>query len=293
MEITTDGVDRLVRRCRELVADEERPHPISHPESLALCIIDAIYATGSHPTAVANVLDRYVSRHGYRDGAKALRYSIAAAGGAKAWAETVACNRKPANTHPGAPLKAEVVDRATRLMADLDIDTVPDLLSAIGPDVSENPVAEGWTALPSQHSAVTYFHLLSLAGSDHFEPDRVVLRYLGETVRAGTDGADGSRTVEAVADVEEVAEPIGDHGGKGPVEVTVVDDLEADSAMPTDEGTRDGVSVDDAVRLIDGAALLLGVAVSDTEKLIWQAAHRRILPGGIGWEASRKLASAG
>ncbi|RAG65769.1 hypothetical protein DN536_36600, partial [Burkholderia multivorans] len=111
-------------------------------------------------------------------------YSIAAAGGAKAWAETVACNRKPANTHPGAPLKAEVVDRATRLMADLDIDTVPDLLSAIGPDVRENPVAEGWTALPSQHSAVAYFHLLSLAGSDHFEPDRVVLRYLGETVRA-------------------------------------------------------------------------------------------------------------
>ncbi|MBU5890019.1 hypothetical protein JVV71_22170, partial [Vibrio cholerae O1] len=27
MEITTDGVDRLVRRCRALVADEERPHP--------------------------------------------------------------------------------------------------------------------------------------------------------------------------------------------------------------------------------------------------------------------------
>lgn len=270
MEITTDGVDRLVQRCRELVADDERPHPISHPQSLALCIIDAIYATGSHPTAVANVLDRYVSRHGYRDGAKALRYSIAAAGGAKAWAETVACNRKPANTHPGAPLKAEVVDRATRLMADLDIDTVPDLLSAIGPDVRENPVAEGWTALPSQHSAVTYFHLLSLAGSDHFEPDRVVLRYLGETVRAGADGADGSRTVEAVADAEEVAEPIGDHGGG-----------EAGGEREG-RGETETLTPDAARRLIDMAAPVLRVDAADLARLVWQGAHRRIMPAGIG-----------
>ena len=45
----------------------------------------------------------------------------------RAWAETVAHNLKPANTHPGAPLKAEVVNQATRLMADLDIETVTEI----------------------------------------------------------------------------------------------------------------------------------------------------------------------
>ena len=259
MEITTDEADRLVHRCRALVADEqEHPHPISHPQSLALCIIDAIYATGSHPTAVANILDRYVSRHGYRDGAKSLRYSIAAAGGARAWAATVAHNRKPANTHPGAPLKAEVVDQATRLMADLDIDTVPDLRSAIGSDVRENTVAERWTALPSQHSAVTYLHLLALAEVDHFETDRVVLRYLGETV-AG-DGADGSTD----ADAEAVAGSTGDDGGG-----------EA-------EGASTSLSPDEARGLIDAAAPVLGLDARDLARLVWQAAHRRILPGGVG-----------
>src|SRR5699024_12355013 len=90
---------------------------LGYPTCRALCILDAIYSTGSHPAAVKNVVDRYIARHCRDDGAISLRDSIAAAGGARMWAETVACNLKPASTHPGDLLKAEVVDRATQQQA--------------------------------------------------------------------------------------------------------------------------------------------------------------------------------
>lgn len=184
MMITTNSVARLAQRCGEFLDELGQPLTIGYPRSLALCLLDAIYSTGSHPRAVDNVIDRYTARHGREDGAKALRYSIAAAGGARMWAESVACNLKPASTHPGALLKAEVVDRATRVMADHDIDTVTDLLDVVGhePWISpfSNAVSGSWLALPSQSSGITWLHLLIFAGSPHFEVDDRVMLYLAE-----------------------------------------------------------------------------------------------------------------
>ena len=250
MEITTDSVRRLVEHCRGLLdgVPGERP-PIGYPASLALCLIDAIYATGSHPTAVAHIIARYVARHGFVDGAKSLRYSIAAAGGSRAWAETVAHNLKPANTHPGAPLKAEVVNQATRLMADLDIETVPDLVSAVAADPADNAVISAWRTLPSQSSAVTYFHLLALAGSDHLQPDRAVLRHLTEVV------ADGA--------APDIGVPVAPDGGA--------------SAADAESPNRETLQPDEARELIAEAAGLLGLGAGAVGRLVWQAAHRRIL----------------
>ena len=191
MMITTNSVAHLAQRCGEFIGDFGGSLAHGYPTSLALCILDAIYSTGSHPAAVNNVVDRYIARHGRDDGAKSLRDSIAAAGGARMWAETVACNLKPASTHPGALLKAEVVDRATRVMADCDIDTVTDLRSAVGvePFISpfSNDLAGSWLALPSQSSGITWLHLLSLAGSPHFEVDFAVTSYLAEVADPAAD----------------------------------------------------------------------------------------------------------
>src|SRR5699024_1580269 len=94
MMITTNSVARLAQRCGDFFGDFGGSLARGYPTSLALCILDAIYSTGSHPAAVNNVVDRYIARHGRDDGAKSLRDSIAAAGGARMWAETVACNLK-------------------------------------------------------------------------------------------------------------------------------------------------------------------------------------------------------
>lgn len=147
MEITTSSISELAWRCEEFLDERSEPLTVSYPGSLALCILDAIFATGSHPKAVDNVVDRYIARHGRDDGAKSLRYSIAAAGGADNWARTEIFNLKPASTHSGAVLKAEVVDRATRLMADHGIDTVDDLLTAVGDAPRSDAEQARWRAL--------------------------------------------------------------------------------------------------------------------------------------------------
>lgn len=227
MMITTNSVARLAQRCGEFLDEPVQPLR-GYPESLALCILDAIYSTGSHPRAVDNVVDRYIARHGRGDGAKSLRYSIAAAGGARIWAESVVCNLKPASTHQGALLKAEVVDRATRVLADHDIDTVTDLLDAVGDERCISPfsndVSVSWLGLPSQSSGITWLHLLMFAGSPYFEVDYGVARYLAE-----------------------VADP------------------EAD------------LTVDYVHAEIAAAAHVLDAKVREIERIVWLAAHGRIL----------------
>lgn len=179
MEITTESIRGLAWSCEEFLDERGEPRSISYPGSLALCILDALYSTGSHPTAVDNLISRYTDRRGATDGAKSLRYSIAASGGPDKWAQEVIHNLRPVNVQPGAMLRAEVVDRATRVMADHSIDTVDDLLAAVGDEPCTgrriNAVARDWRALPSQRSGLSWRNLLMLAGSEHFDIDSTVM----------------------------------------------------------------------------------------------------------------------
>lgn len=182
-------IQTLVSYCEANLGD---PHlwktPDGYPESLALCIIDSLYSTGSHYTSVLNVIRRYKERYpaGGTHGAEDLLRSITEAGGAQRWAEDVVQNRKPAHTHPGALLKAEIIEQAAQLMLDLGIRTVPDLRRVVEEKPQDNPVYYGWKKLPSQSSGVTYNYLLLLAGMQSIKPDRMVLRFLADALGEDT-----------------------------------------------------------------------------------------------------------
>lgn len=183
MTVTQQEIDAVVDHCRAELGDQGRwITPKGYPDSLALCVIDAIYSTGSHYTSVVNVINRYREASGHHDGAKALLQTIADAGGARGWASTVAKNLKPAHTRAGAPLKADVIEQAAQLLIGLDIDTVDDLVAQVSPNVTANPVHDGWKKLPSQSSGVTYGYLLLLAGLPSVKPDRMVLRFLSSVI---------------------------------------------------------------------------------------------------------------
>ncbi|SDS10910.1 hypothetical protein SAMN04489860_0813 [Paraoerskovia marina] len=198
-------VDALVDFCKKNLGEQEIwSTPEGYPDSLALCIIDAIYSTGSHYTSVTNVIARYREAGGSKDGASALLRSFEEAGGPRPWAETVAQNVKPANTRPGAPLKADVIRDAAQLMVDLEIDTVADLDAEVGKSPQDNRVHTRWKKLTSQRSGVTYNYLLILAGQPSVKPDRMVLRFLADAL----DREDSLSTTEAVDLISAAAEKL-------------------------------------------------------------------------------------
>lgn len=214
MTVEQHEVDALVEYCKRNLGEQHLwATPGGYPDSLALCIIDAIYSTGSHYNSVVNVINKYRRARGHNDGASGLLCSINDAGGPRAWAKSVAGNEKPAHTRPGAPLKAEVIEQAARLMVDLRIDTVGQLVDAVQDSPKDNPVLDRWTRLPSQSSKVTYHYLLILIGLPSVKPDRMVLRFLeralGPTADLSTDRA--VQLISAAAKSMEVSTSALDH----------------------------------------------------------------------------------
>lgn len=188
MAVTEAEIKTLVEYCETHLGDPTLwTTPEGYPNSLALCIIDSIYSTGSHYSSVVNVIERYKSGGGERHGAKDLARSIQQAGGAREWATTIAKNLKPAHTRPGAPLKADIIEQAVALLAELGIDSVPDLVAAVEEKLTDNRVYRGWKRLPSQSSGVTYSYLLILAGLPSVKPDRMIFRFLADALGEETE----------------------------------------------------------------------------------------------------------
>jgi hypothetical protein len=162
--------------------------PAGYPDSLAMCLIDALYSPGSHYKSVVGVMLRYRVRHphGGEHGAEDLLQSITEANGPRRWAETVVRNVDPAHTSSGVDLKSEIIQQGARLMIDLGLGTVDDLRRVVEDNPRDNPVRTGWLQLKSQSAEVTYDYLRMLAGMPSPTPDWMVLRFLAEPLGKDT-----------------------------------------------------------------------------------------------------------
>lgn len=204
---------QLTKVCRTIFGDESKWITANgYPDSLALCLIDSIFSTGSSYQSVVNVVNAY---RAYRraegadpntDGVEELLASFKKAGGSAGWAKAVVDNHKPAHTKPGAVLKAEVIYQAATALKDLGgrpILTTADLHAEYSRDKELSRVESVWLDLPSQSSGVTYDYLLILAGFQSVKPDRMVIRFIKEHA-----GLDGKRITpkQAGALIREVAE---------------------------------------------------------------------------------------
>lgn len=190
--MTTDftaEAEQLTGVCRDIFGDEARWMTADgYVHSLALCIIDSIYSTGSNYQAVINVVNEYREYRraqggdADRDGTKELLATFNEAGGSAGWAELVN-NRKPAHTKANAPLKAEVIRQAAEVLhCELGYRTRDDLHKAYADDENLESLKKAWLRLPSQRSGLTYNYLLILAGFQSVKPDRMVIRFIEEHV---------------------------------------------------------------------------------------------------------------
>lgn len=214
MQIRREDVHVLVEYCSEHLGPKESwIEPDGYPDSLALCIIDSIYSTGSNYQSVVNVINKYKTDLGSRDSASDLLAAIRQAGGPEEWASNVVCNSKPAHTRKGAPLKASVIYEAAQMLLRNRIDTVQDLVDFLKDDEQKASLQRQWKGLPSQRSGITYNYFILLAGQPSVKPDRMILRFLQKALglpKAPNSG-EASELVAAAAHVLDVSPRTLDH----------------------------------------------------------------------------------
>lgn len=163
------------------------PTAIGYPNSLALCIIDAVYVTGARHQGVEKIIERYRRFRGGQggdaatDGAVELLASVRDAGGPQQWASDIG-NRRPTSTSKKAPLRSvAMVMLAEKLLA-LGIGTTEQLRAATVDDVRANLAQATWCAVPGQRSGFTWGYLVMLAQDPGVTVDHTVAAYIARVV---------------------------------------------------------------------------------------------------------------
>ncbi len=138
-----------------------------YPNSLALCMIDAMYVTGARHLTVENIVARYRAfRAGQGanaddDGVPELLANIAAVGGPYQWAADIG-NRRPTSTAKNAPLRAVALAEIAQQFSALGIATAADLRAVAEDDELSAEVQRVWCAIPGQRSGFSWRYLLML-----------------------------------------------------------------------------------------------------------------------------------
>lgn len=188
MSVGVDArVDALADACeRDLGDAAEWFTPHNHPDSLALCIIDAIYSTGASYVTVERIIDRYTAfRAGQggdatQDGARELLATFEDLGDASAWATQIG-NRRPTSSTPGALLKAQAIVEVATHLVELGVTTTAELRD-VAETAALDVVKKAWTSVPGQRSGTTWIYVLMLSGVSGVIADRRVIDYVARAL---------------------------------------------------------------------------------------------------------------
>lgn len=194
-------VEQVVEYCKEkLGAPSEWEIPGGYPDSLASCVLEAVWSLGVHyDRHVRPLLDRYrdLLPTAARDTASDLVAAIDDAGGPTAFAETLR-NRQRTSTHKSGILKAEAVYMAAHLLSSQGIETPRELLETVAEDGSA--LKGKWKEIPGQKSSDTgWRYLLLLAGSQQVKPDRMIKRFVGAALGRTVNEAEAARLLTSAA----------------------------------------------------------------------------------------------
>lgn len=178
--------------------------PQGYPDSLALCVIDAVQSVGVKYGGVVKVVDRYRSLRGRHvantDGAKDL-LRVFEELGVEGFVDRVG-TRNRVSTRAGAALKAEVMRQAAELLVGHGVEATAQLRDR----ADDAALKSAWLRLPGQRSGITWRYALMLAQAPGVKPDRMVRRF----VAGALDEQEASLTgAELVALVEGAAEHLG------------------------------------------------------------------------------------
>jgi len=173
-----NDLTRLVVALQKLGSEELWSAPDGYPNSLGLCILDAIWSIGvNYDDHVVPVINRYRahrSRGGFdadKDSAEDLRRTISE-NGFEAFATVVVENHQRTSTTSGI-LKAEACLRAATHFVNHSITTCEDFKER------QSQVEAGWHQIPGQKSGISWRYLRILTGEPDIKPDRMITRFIG------------------------------------------------------------------------------------------------------------------
>lgn len=183
MNLTGEQLQAMAQRCEQFLESKWKG---GYPDSLALCIVDSVQSTGVTYTSVGNVLDAYRRYRAERnasaktDGTHELLKTFEELGGSVGWAAAIG-NQNKTSTRAGAPLKAEAIRLAAQVMDAAGIRDTATLRDAVGTAELEKAKSE-WLRIPGQRSGITWRYLLMLAGVPGVKPDRMIIRFVADTL---------------------------------------------------------------------------------------------------------------
>lgn len=195
-------VAALVRACEERLnpSDEWKPFD-GYPQSLALCVLDAIWSINLRYPVTRGVIGRYRNlRHWQGNPDEDDLHDLLALydrlGGVDAFIEQVG-TRNRVSTQPDAVRKGEAVLLAARALHGLGIDSADEFRAAEGKPLGDDAEA-AWRAIPGQRSGISWRYLRMLLGLPDVKPDRMVIRFVASALGVEESAVSPDRAVALV-----------------------------------------------------------------------------------------------
>lgn len=171
----------VVDRCKQFRGVEA---PMGYPKSLALCIVDSVQSTGVTYSSVEKVVARYRTYRRDRggnpntDGTVELSATFTETDGPDGWAAKIGTRNRTSTR--GGVLKAEAIRDAAAVLDGMGITTAASFRDA---DAARRKEAEScWCAVTGQRSGITWRYLLMLAGVPGVKPDRMICRFVEDSL---------------------------------------------------------------------------------------------------------------
>lgn len=183
MAYTAEQLHVLVAACEKFRGSRAAP---GYRDGLALCVIDSVQSTGVTYTSVENVVARYRAHRREqggdpnRDGIPELLATFDELDGPEGWARKIGNDNRTSTR--GGVLKSEAIRDAARVLAGEGIGDTAGLRKAAEDKKDLAWIKGVWCAVTGQGSGITWHYLLMLAGIPGVKPDRMICRFIADSL---------------------------------------------------------------------------------------------------------------
>lgn len=198
---SAEQLHSLVAACEQFRGSKAPP---GYRDGLALCVIDSVQSTGVTYSSVENVVARYRAHRREqcgdpnRDGVAELLATFDELDGPDEWAQKIG-NHNRTSTRSGV-LKSEAIRDAARVLDTAGISDTAGLLNAAEDEPRLGQVRKAWCAVKGQCSGITWHYMLMLAGIPGVKPDRMICRFIADSLELPRRGVTPTFALEILTE---------------------------------------------------------------------------------------------